>query len=63
MLLPVQNLPIPAYNRRNTHHRNLAEQSQLAHQRVKRPWWLNASALLATTCCVDAAMQPILASY
>jgi len=58
---PVENLPIPAYNRRNAHHRNLSAQSQLAHERV--------SALVAqrnrTTrndVLRDQAMQPILAS-
>ena len=34
MLLPVQNLPIPAYDSGNQHHSNLAAQSQLAHRRV-----------------------------
>ena len=34
MLLPVQNLPIPAYDSDNEHHANLAAQSQLAHRRV-----------------------------
>ncbi len=34
MLLPVQNLPIPAFNHRIPHHRNLTAQSQLAHRRV-----------------------------
>ena len=33
-MLPVQNLPIPAYDSDNEHHANLAAQSQLAHQRV-----------------------------
>ena len=33
-MLPVQNLPIPAYDAANPHHANLAAQSQLAHQRV-----------------------------
>ena len=33
-LLPVQNLPIPAFDAGNEHHANLAAQSQLAHQRV-----------------------------
>ncbi len=65
MLLPVQNLPIPAYNRRNEHHRNLAAQSRLAHKRV--------AALVAERQAAgrrinrndvlrDGAMQPILAS-
>ena len=34
MLLPVQNLPIPAFDAGNEQHANLAAQSQLAHQRV-----------------------------
>ena len=34
MLLPVQNLPIPAYDPNNEHHANLAVQSRLAHERV-----------------------------
>ena len=34
MLLPVQNLPIPAYDAGNKYHVNLAELSQLAHVRV-----------------------------
>ena len=32
--LPVQNLPIPAYDGGNAHHANLAAQSQRAHARV-----------------------------
>ncbi len=62
---PIRNLPIPAYNRRNPHHRNLAAQSQLAHGRV--------AALVAERQAAnrrinrndvmgDAAMQPIFAS-
>ena len=31
---PIESLPIPKYNRRNEHHRNLAAQSKLAHRRV-----------------------------
>lgn len=59
--LPVQNLPIPAYNRGNAHHRNLAAQSQLAHERVAV---LVAERHHTTRNDVlrDAAMQPILAS-
>ena len=64
MLLPVQNLPIPAYDAGNEHHANLAAQSQLAHDRV--------AALVAerqtsgrrvnrNDVLRDAAMQPILA--
>ncbi len=58
---PVQNLPIPAYNRRNAHHRNLAEQSQRAHERVAA---LVAGSQRVTRNDVlrDAAMQPILVS-
>ena len=33
-MLPVQNLPIPAYDGGNAHHANLAAQSQRAHARV-----------------------------
>ena len=62
---PVENLPIPKYNRRKEYHRNLAAQSQLAHARV--------AALVAERQAAgrrinrndvlnDAAMQPILAS-
>ena len=65
MLLPFQNLPIPAYDAGNEHHANLAAQSQLAHERVaalvagrqasgRR---INRSDVLR-----DEAMQPILAS-
>ena len=65
MLLPVQNLPIPAYDAGNEHHANLAAQSQLAHQRV--------AALVAERQALglrinrndvlrDSSMQPILAS-
>lgn len=62
-MLPVQNLPIPAYDADNEHHANLAMQSQLAHQRV--------AALVAERQALgrrsnrsdvlrDGAMQPIL---
>ena len=65
MLLPVQNLPIPAYDAGNEHHANLAAQSALAHARV--------AALVAERTASrrrinrndvlrDDAMQPILAS-
>ena len=65
MLLPVQNLPIPAYDAGNGHHANLAAQSQRAHRRV--------AALVAerqasrrrvnrNDVLRDGAMQPILAS-
>ena len=65
MLLPVQNLPIPAYDAGNAHHANLAAQSQRAHRRV--------AALVAerqasrrrvnrNDVLRDRAMQPILAS-
>ena len=33
-MLPVQNLPIPAYDGGNAHHAELAAQSQAAHRRV-----------------------------
>ena len=63
-MLPIQNLPIPAYNADNKHHANLAELSQLAHRRV--------AALVAERRALrrrinrndvlrDGAMQPILA--
>ena len=63
--LPVQNLPIPAYDAGNGHHANLAAQSQRAHRRV--------AALVAerqasrrrvnrNDVLRDGAMQPILAS-
>ena len=65
MLLPVQNLPIPAFDAGNEQHANLAAQSQLAHQRVaalvaeqaagRRK--INRDAVLR-----DPAIQPILAS-
>ena len=64
-MLPVQNLPIPAYDAGDEHHANLAAQSQRAHQRV--------AALVAerqasrrrinrNDVLRDGAMQPILAS-
>ena len=64
-MLPVQNLPIPAYDAGNEHHANLAAQSQLAHERV--------AALVAERQALDRrvnrndalndpAMQPILLS-
>ena len=64
-MLPVQNLPIPAYDAGNEHHANLAAQSQRAHERV--------AALVAerqasrrrvnrNDVLRDGAMQPILAS-
>ena len=64
-MLPVQNLPIPAYDAGNGHHANLAAQSQRAHRRV--------AALVAerqasrrrvnrNDVLRDGAMQPILAS-
>ena len=65
MLLPVQNLPIPAFDAGNAQHANLAAQSQLAHQRVaalvaeqaagRRK--INRDAVLR-----DPAMQPLLTS-
>ena len=65
MLLPVQNLPIPAFDAGNEQHANLAAQSQLAHQRVaalvaeqttgRRK--INRNDVLR-----DGAMQPILTS-
>ena len=65
MLLPIKNLPIPAFDPANVHHANLAAQSELAHQQVtalvaeyaasRRK--INRDAVLR-----DPAMQPILAS-
>jgi hypothetical protein len=65
MLLPVQNLPIPAYDDRNEHHANLAAQSQLAHERVaalvaERP--ASGRRISRNDVLRDGAMQPILAS-
>ena len=63
-MLPVQNLPIPAYDAGNEHHANLSAQSQQAHQRVAEMVSerlalgrrINRNDVLR-----DAAMQPILA--
>ena len=63
-MLPVQNLPIPAYDGGNAHHASLAAQSQAAHERV--------AALVAerqaggrrinrNDVLRDGALQPILA--
>ena len=68
MQLPVQRLPIPAFDSSNEYHANLAAQSQLAHQRVAvlvserqaqgaRVRKINRNDVLA-----DQAMQPILTS-
>ena len=64
-MLPVENLPIPAYDGSNEHHANLARQSRRAHDRV--------AALVAdrresrlrigrSDILRDPAMQPILAA-
>ena len=65
MLLPVQNLPIPAYDAGNEHHSNLAAQSQLAHRRVATLVAERQSAkrrINRNDVLRDVAMQPILAS-
>ena len=65
MLMPVRNLPIPAYDAGNEHHVNLATQSQLAHQRVaalvaERP--ASGRRISRNDVLRDGAMQSILAS-
>ena len=65
MLLPVQNLPIPAYNAKNEHHTNLASQSQLAHQRVAALVDERQAAnrrITRNDVLRDRAIRPILAS-
>ena len=65
MLLPIQNLPIPAYDSDNEHHSNLAAQSQMAHQRVATLVAERQSAkrrINRNDVLGDVAMQPILAS-
>ena len=65
MLLPVQNLPIPAFDAGNEHHANLAAQSQLAHQRVAALVAEQAAGrrkINRNDVLRDGAMQPILTS-
>ena len=65
MLLPVQNLPIPAYDAGNEHHANLAAQSQLAHERVAglvAERQASGRRINRNDVLRDAAMQPMLAS-
>ena len=65
MLLPVQNLPIPAFDAGNEHHANLATQSQLAHQRVAALVAEQVSGrrkINRNDVLRDGAMQPILAA-
>ena len=65
MLLPVQNLPIPAYDAGNEHHVNLAAQSQLAHERVAALVAERQGAgrrITRNDVLRDSAMQSILAS-
>ena len=64
-MLPIQNLPIPAYNAGNAQHANLAAQSQLAHERVALLVAERQSGRLRINrneVLRDEAMQPILAS-
>lgn len=64
-MLPVQNLPIPAYDAGNEHHSNLAAQSQLAHQRVAdlvAERQVSGRRINRNDVLRDGAMQPILAS-
>ncbi len=64
-MLPVQNLPIPAYDAGDAHHTNLAAQSRLAHERVAALVAERQSANLRinrSDVLGDEAMQPILAA-
>ena len=65
MLLPVQNLPIPAYDAGNEHHANLAAQSRLAHERVAAlvvERQASGRRINRNDVLRDGAMQPMLAS-
>ena len=65
MLLPVQNLPIPAFDVGNEHHANLAAQSELAHGRVAvlvAEYADSRRKIGRDAVLRDGAMQPILAS-
>ena len=64
-LLPVQNLPIPAFDAGNEHHANLAAQSELAHGRVAAlvaEYAAGRRKIGRDAVLRDGAMQPILAS-
>ena len=64
-MLPVQNLPIPAYNADNDNHANLAYQSQRAHERVAALVAERQSAnrrITRNDVLRDRAIQTILAS-
>ena len=77
MLLPVQNLPIPAYDGGNEHHAELAAQSQRAHarvaalvaerqsarRRINRNDVLRDAALQAILAEIDAGVRAILPDY
>ncbi len=64
-MLPVENLPIPAYDPDDKHHANLARQSRRAHERVaaliaeRREMRLR---IARDDILRDPAMQPILAA-
>ena len=63
--LPVQNLPIPAYDAGNEHHANLAARSAQAHARVAALVAERAASrrrINRSDALRDGAMQPILAS-
>ena len=65
MLLPVQNLPIPAFDAGNEHHANLAAQSELAHRRVAAlvaEYAAGRRKIGRDAVLRDGAMQPILAA-
>ena len=66
-MLPVQNLPIPAYDGGNAHHAELAAQSQAAHRRVaalvsERQSGGRGRRTSRNDVLRDAAIQPILSS-
>ena len=77
MLLPVQNLPIPAFDAGNEHHANLAAQSELAHRRVadlvaeqaagrrkiSRDAVLRDGAMLPILESIDRSVRAILGDY
>ena len=76
-MLPVQNLPIPAYDGGNAHHAELAAQSQAAHRRVaalvserqsggrrtSRNDVLRDGGLQAILAGIDAGVRGILPAY
>ena len=64
-MLPVENLPIPAYDQNDEHHANLARQSRRAHERVAALVAERQEMRLAigrNDILRDPAMQPILAA-